>query len=194
MKPLLLIAGLLVLLGSSRLVARTYYVATIGDDNHPGTEGEPLRTIQKAASLARAGDTVLVRPGLYKGHLRLRFSGEPEKPIIFKGYGDERPIVDGEGRGRIELQSEHGWQKPIGWIVVEGFEARNGWDGIKFYNAHNIVLRGNYIHDNSNQGILGNGHHVRIEGNIIARNGFKADNEKSNLEHGIYCTGTDFTR
>jgi hypothetical protein len=40
---------------------------------------------------------------------------------------------------------------------------------------------------------LGNGHHVRIEGNVIANNGLRADNEKSNLEHGIYATGTDFT-
>jgi hypothetical protein len=130
---------------------------------------------------------------VYEGQVLLRFSGEPEKPVVFKNYPGERPVVDGEGRGRIELHSEHGWQKPVGWITVEGFEVQNGWDGIKFYNAHHIVLRGNYIHDNSNQGILGNGHHVRIEGNTIARNGFKRDNEKSNLEHGIYATGTHIT-
>jgi hypothetical protein len=41
------------------------------------------------------------------------------------------------------------------------------------------------LHDNLNQGILGNGHHVRIEGNTIAHNGFKEDNQRSNLEHGI---------
>jgi hypothetical protein len=172
---------------------KTYHVAADGDDSQPGTEAAPLRTIQKAAAIARAGETVLVRAGVYKGHVFLRFSGEPEKPIVFKNYRGERPIVDGDGRGRIELQSEHGWQKPIGWVTVEGFEVRNGWDGIKFYNAHNIVLRGNYIHDNSNQGILGNGHHVRIEGNTIARNGYKPDNERSSLEHGSYATGTHIT-
>ncbi len=53
-------------------------------------------------------------------------------------------------------------------------------------------IKGPFIHDNDNQGILGNGHHVRIEGNEIAHNGFKADNEKSNKEHGIYATGSDF--
>ncbi|MCI0744663.1 MAG: DUF1565 domain-containing protein [Verrucomicrobia subdivision 3 bacterium] len=174
-------------------IARNYYVATNGSDEHSGSETEPLRTLQKAASVARAGDTVLVRAGVYKGHVQLRFSGAADKPIIFRNYPGERPVLDGEGRGRIELQSEKGWQKAIGWITVEGIEVRNGWDGIKFYNAHNIVLRGNYLHGNLNQGILGNGHDVRIEGNIIAENGFKADNQKSNKEHGIYCTGTDFT-
>jgi hypothetical protein len=178
---------------SGAALAETYYVATNGDDGHSGRKGEPLATIQKAASLARAGDTVLVGGGEYKGHVILYYSGEPDKPIVFKNAPGEKPVLDGEGKGRIELKSEHGWRKPIGWITVEGFEVKNGWDGIKFYNAHNIVLRGNYLHDNLNQGILGNGHYVLIERNIIAHNGFKDDNERSNLEHGIYCTGTDFT-
>lgn len=172
--------------------ARTFHVGPGGDDANPGTPESPLRTLQKAAEVARAGDTVLVRSGVYRGHVFLRFSGEPNKPIVFKNAPDGKPVVDGEGRGRIELQSEQGWQKPIGWIVVEGFEVRNGWDGMKFYNAHHIVLKGNFIHDNLNQGILGNGHHVRIEGNVISHNGFKSDNERSNKEHGIYATGTDF--
>jgi hypothetical protein len=173
--------------------AGTLHVSPDGDDTRSGASESPLRTIQRAAELVRAGDTVLVRAGVYKGHVMLRTSGEPEKPIVFRNAPDEKPVVDGEGRGRIELQSHEGWRKPIGWVTVEGFEVRNGWDGIKFYNAHHIVLKGNYIHDNANQGILGNGHHVRIEGNVIARNGFKPDNEKSNKEHGIYATGTDFT-
>jgi Right handed beta helix region/Protein of unknown function (DUF1565) len=172
--------------------AGTLHVAPSGDDGNPGTTHSPIRTIQKAAELARAGDTVLVHAGVYKGLVLLRFSGDPERPITFKNAPDEKPILDGERRGRIEMQAEDGWRKPIGWVTVAGFEVRNGWDGIKFYNAHHIVLKGNFIHDNDNQGILGNGHHVRIEGNVIAHNGFKADNERSNKEHGIYATGTDF--
>lgn len=172
--------------------ARTFHVAPSGADGNSGAPESPMRTIKKAAEVARAGDIVLVRTGLYKGRVLLRFSGEPGKPIIFRNATGERPVVDGEARGRIALQSEQGWQKPIGWITVEGFEVRNGWDGIKFYNAQHVVLKGNSIHDNANQGILGNRHHVRIEGNVIARNGLKPDNEKSNKEHGIYATGTDF--
>ena len=149
--------------------AATLHVATSGNDSAAGTEITPLRTLDKAASLARAGDTVIVHAGVYKGHLVLRHSGEPDKPIVFKNADGEKPVFDGEGKGRIELQSEQGWRKPISWITLQGFEVRNGWDGIKFYNAHHIVLLGNYIHDNLNQGILGNGHDVRIEGNVIAR-------------------------
>jgi len=188
---LLIAVPAVVALSLSGAQARTLHVAPGGDDANPGTTDSPLRTMQKAAEVARAGDTVLVRGGVYRGHVFLRFSGEPGKPVVFRNAPGERPVLDGEGKGRIELQSEHGWQKPVGWVVVQGLEMRNGWDGIKFYNAHHIVLKGNFIHDNLNQGILGNGHHVRIEGNIIAHNGFKPDNERSNKEHGIYATGTD---
>ena len=190
-------AILLLDLAPSRAAApaegRTFFVHADGDDDGAGTAAAPWRTLQKAAGAARAGDTVLVREGVYRGQVFLRFSGEPGRPIVFKNAPGERPVVDGEGRGRIELQAEAGWRHPIGWVTVEGFEVRNGWDGIKFYNAHHIVLRGNSIHDNANQGILGNGHHVLIEGNTIARNGLGPDKAASNKEHGIYCTGADIT-
>jgi hypothetical protein len=99
---------------------RTFHVGSGGDDASPATPELPFRTLQKAAEIARAGDTVLVRGGVYRGHVFLRFSGEPDKPIVFKNAPGERPIVDREGKGRIELQSEQGWRRPIGWITVEG--------------------------------------------------------------------------
>jgi hypothetical protein len=101
---------------------------------------------------------------------------------------DQRSALQARGRLVTEFYSSSR-QRPLFPPILE---VRNGWDGIKFYNAHHIVLKRNFIHDNANEGILGNGHHVRIEGNVIAHNGFKADNEKSNKERGIYATGTDF--
>lgn len=108
----------------------TFHVARDGDDANGGSSESPYRTLQRAADVARAGDTVVVRGGVYRGHVFLRFSGEPDKPIVFRNAPGERPILDGEGKGRLELQSEHGWRQPVGWIVVEGFAVRNGWDGI----------------------------------------------------------------
>jgi hypothetical protein len=45
----------------------TYYVSPDGSDKAAGTEGAPFRTIQRAASLVSAGDTVIVRAGTYAG-------------------------------------------------------------------------------------------------------------------------------
>ena len=38
----------------------TLHVATDGDDYGDGSQGRPLRTISRAAELARPGDTVLI--------------------------------------------------------------------------------------------------------------------------------------
>ncbi len=178
--------------------AKTYYVATDASNENPGSKTRPLRTIQKAASLARAGDTILVRGGVYHEAVVLRFSGLLGRPIVLKNYPGERPVIQpGEpgkqppGQG-VLLQAQEGYQKPIGWITIEGLEIRYGWDGIKIYNAHDIIIRNCHIHENFNQGILGNGNRVLIDRNIIAGNGTNK-NEPQNLMHGIYATGSAFT-
>src|SRR5262245_58547333 len=101
----------LVLLICSTAEARTYHVATNGEDNQSGSAEAPLATIQKAVSPARAGVTVLVGSGEYKGHVMLQHTGEEGKPIVLKNAPGEKPVLDGAGRGRIELKSEHGWRK-----------------------------------------------------------------------------------
>ena len=186
------------LLPCSVLPAATYYVARDGSDKNSGSEAEPLRTISEATSIARAGDTILVRSGVYAEPVVLRFSGEKGKPIVLKSHAGERAAIEPGERGKqppghgVLLQAREGYQKPIGWIVVEGLEIRHGWDGIKIYNAHDIVIRNCHIHDNWNQGILGNGKRVHIDRNIIAGNGTN-EKERQNLIHGIYASGTAFT-
>jgi len=185
---------------SMGMVARadTYYVSTKGSDENPGSEAKPLRTIQKAASLARAGDTILARGGVYSEPVVLRFSGQERKPIVLKNYPGEQPVIQpGElgkqppGQG-VLLQAQEGYQKSIGWITIEGLEIRYGHDGVKFYNAHDIIICNCHIHENWNQGILGNGNRALINRNIIAGNGTNKG-EPQNLMHGIYATGSAFT-
>ena len=43
----------------------TYYVATSGNDVNPGSQSQPWKTIQKAAAVMHAGDTVLIHAGTY---------------------------------------------------------------------------------------------------------------------------------
>ena len=43
-----------------------YYVSTNGNDSAPGTKDEPFRTINQAAEIAVAGDTVRVYGGTYR--------------------------------------------------------------------------------------------------------------------------------
>ena len=190
-------ACLLLLTLAASVSAKTYYVAMDGNDENPGNKAKPFRTIQKAADTARAGDTIIVRGGIYHENVIMRCSGRPGGPITLKNYPDEKPIIQPGRRDEqppghgVLLQAQEGYQKPIGWIIIEGLEIRYGHDGIKIYNAHDIVIHNCNIHENYNQGILGNGNRVLIDRNIIAGNGTNKDTAQ-NLIHGIYATGTAF--
>ena len=72
--------SLLMMTTSAAACADTFYVSTSGSDQNPGSVEKPLRTIQEAADTARAGDTILVRGGLYSEHVVLRFSGQDGRP------------------------------------------------------------------------------------------------------------------
>ena len=107
------LAALVMILAVADVDGATFHVAMSGDDAAAGTATAPWRTIQKAVAIARAGDAVVVHDGVYTGHVILRHSGEPDKPIVLKTAPDQRPVFDGEGKGRIELKSQQGWHPRI---------------------------------------------------------------------------------
>jgi hypothetical protein len=72
-----------------------YYVSPQGNDTHPGSPGEPWRTIQHAADAVNPGDTVTVRAGAYKEAVSFSRSGTQEAPITFAVTPGERATVQG---------------------------------------------------------------------------------------------------
>jgi len=62
-----------------------YYVDTKGNDNSPGTPRKPFRTVQKAVDIAGPGDTIVVRPGLYRERIVVGNKGTADKPLIIEG-------------------------------------------------------------------------------------------------------------
>lgn len=56
----------ILLLLSFAVNAQTFHVATNGNDNNPGTTAQPFKTIQKAASVAPSGGTVIIKAGTYR--------------------------------------------------------------------------------------------------------------------------------
>jgi hypothetical protein len=75
------------LLTAQAATAAVYYVSPNGSDSSPGTAAQPLRTIQKGADVAQAGDTVRVMPGDYEEYVTTRNSGTPGQPVIFLAEG-----------------------------------------------------------------------------------------------------------
>ncbi|OUM89036.1 MAG: hypothetical protein BAA01_13360 [Bacillus thermozeamaize] len=75
-----------------------YHVSVTGDDRARGTADEPFRTISRAASLAVAGDTVIVHAGVYREWVRPAHGGTEEHRIVYKSAGDGEVVITGAER------------------------------------------------------------------------------------------------
>ena len=56
-------------------------------DENPGTAEKPWLTVGKAAKTLRPGDTVVLKPGIYRERVAPRHSGAPHKPITYQAAG-----------------------------------------------------------------------------------------------------------
>ena len=83
------------LLGCTVAAATEYTVSIDGLDSNPGTSARPFRTIQKAADAMKAGDTCIVRGGIYRETVRPKVSGKPGATVRFVAYPGEKVILKG---------------------------------------------------------------------------------------------------
>ncbi len=177
--------------------AATYYVSTTGNNSNVGIVTKPFETVSYAVSKMVAGDTTYVRGGLYN-EISITFSksGTQSAPIKLLSYPGESPIIDFgvNSTNRLVKRIFIGAPEknvPIGWITIEGFEIRNGYESIKYDSAHNITIRRNRMHHNLNSAIMGNSaKNVLIDRNAIYNNG-PQDFNISHV-HGLYLTGSDY--
>ncbi len=68
-----------------------YYVAANAPRNGCGTKEKPFQTISEAAAAARAGDEVLVAPGIYREYVNPKNGGTDENNRIV--YRSEEPLA-----------------------------------------------------------------------------------------------------
>ncbi len=73
-----------------------YYVSVKGNDQAAGTKDAPFRTINRAASVAVAGDTVRVFGGTYREWVDPKNGGNSEhQRIVYEAVEGEHPIIKG---------------------------------------------------------------------------------------------------
>src|SRR3954465_61968 len=150
----------------------TYYVSSqIGNDNNAGTSAAaPLATLQDAAKLVKAGDTVEVMNGTYTGWpggdvLQITTSGTASAPITFEAAPGQMPVIDSAGSwNAIEISASY--------IVVKGFTIVGGAanytlsQALAGYSTANADLNGNGILIKPSSSVpLPN--HITIENNTI---------------------------
>jgi len=76
-------------------------------DDNPGSSQLPFKTIDKAAQIVEPGDIVIVKPGIYREHIKLKRSGESGAPITFLADPPHSVIISGADIFK-------GWQKVEG--------------------------------------------------------------------------------
>lgn len=117
-----------------------FYVAPYGNDQNHGTAESPWRTIRKAVSLARPGDTVEIAEGVYReAPLDFNRGGQPDAPVTFEAAKGATVILtypeEGPEMRDAEMHLEEYREKWAGERVVV-------YESVSKITASNIVLRG----------------------------------------------------
>jgi hypothetical protein len=85
--------------------ATTYHVdVNTGNDNYPGSELGPFKTIKKASDIMEAGDKTVIHEGVYHEQILGGRSGVPNKPITYEGVERDSVIL----RGSVTVKD---WKK-----------------------------------------------------------------------------------
>lgn len=145
---------------------KTYYVdGTNGIDSSAGsTATAAFKTISKALTLLAAGDTILIRKGLYREPINLSAKGVPSgtatKPITIGSYGDGEVIVDGSTKtGSWTLVNGTVWKAPVSFepvgVVVNDVALKQVTQGQNGSTAPQVGLAG--VTSNSGKWHIGGG-------------------------------------
>ena len=160
------------------LAQTTYYVSENGNNSNNGLTPETaFETLQHAADIVTAGDSVLVLQGNYVG-FDIRKNGSQTSLIVFKAIEnnvviDEKNSVTPDG---INIEN-------ASWIIIDGFEVKDQpRAGIRAAVSDFVTVKNNYCHNNQRWGIFtGFTDDLTVENNTCSY---------STEEHGIYVSNS----
>jgi len=164
--------------------AASYFVATDGKAGNDGSLAKPWPSVEFALSKVGAGNTIIVRPGIYPGGWQIRrYPAKPDgPPTIVKSEVKWKAVVNGGGGEGINVVDCPG-------IVLDGFEVSGArGDGISM-NTDLGTVRNCWVHNNDHMRVSSHRHRgVRIEANLIEFNGCNIQ-----YHHGVYADGEGLT-
>lgn len=161
--------------------ATNYYVSNLGNDTNDGlTSTNAFLTLQHAANIVVAGDTVFVENGTYVGFDIRNKNGTNTNPIIFQAT-DNNVLLNQSGSLRNDIinieNADH--------IVIDGFitnDAPGNGNGIRVVLSDFCIIKNNSCDNNAERGIFtAFTDDILIEHNICTN---------SLDEHGIYVSNS----
>jgi len=159
------------------------YVSTTGSDSNAGTQAKPFKTIAKAAASAKAGTTVHVAAGTYKGNVATRVSGTSSNRIRFVSDTKWGAKVVGTG-------TEAMWTNSGNYVDITGFDISGpGRHGI-LNNGSNTLMSNNNIHNITvSGGCTGGGGAGIVNANYSGSNGDVIGNVVHDIGKPGGCNG-----
>ncbi|BAY77108.1 hemolysin-type calcium-binding region [Nostoc linckia NIES-25] len=159
------------------MAGKIYYVSGAGNDTNDGLkEGSAFRTLQKAADLVKAGDTVYVMNGTYEQSKYPKNAvlninqkhGTQDAPITFKALPGHNPLIKSTNFQAVNIAGSS-------YIVIEGLTMVGANDQITLEyaksqqsNLGNPLTNGGGIYirpDSANN----SSHHITIRGNTVTK-------------------------
>lgn len=126
-----------------------YYVDPLGDDLAGGGELNPLATIGEAFRRVQAGDTILVRDGVYNESLVTERDGAPLAPITLAAQNPGQAVIQSAAMQALDVVSPY-WN--VRGLVFDG--GYNDWDVVRVRTtADYLDFNGNEVRHGSKDGI-----------------------------------------
>ncbi len=162
MKKTLITIIIAISLAAAGYAQTNYYVSTEGNDNNSGLSvAEAWQSIQKAADVLQAGDTVFIKAGIYYEYIIPANSGNAGNYITYTACPGDEVIIDGTnstGPGKYLNYSDRGIFdiKDKKYINVIGLVIRNSGNGggiMCRYGSSCINIQNNHIYNCGATGI-----------------------------------------
>jgi hypothetical protein len=118
--------GLYAIAAQISINAATFFTSVTGADTNPGTAELPFQTLKKGVEIARPGDVLIVREGLYS-----------ERITTVRGGSNELSRITIKAEGAVRMK---GWIVNHPYITLEGFQI-SGHSGNSTVDAHVIAGR-----------------------------------------------------
>ncbi len=175
---------------------KTYHVSqkhSQASDTNDGTADAPFLTVSKAASIACAGECVLIHEGIYREQVNPAGSGRsPDEMLSFCGAPGETAVISGGEVLQCRFEPSTGWKK-TNWSATrpyeEGFEFAD--PGAKVYMFR---FPAGSFHDTNPFGMINCNHYSWYINEKVPAKMFHADlieqKKITILRRGmIYCDG-----
>lgn len=155
----------------------TYYVDDDCDGSGDGSMGDPYCTIQEAANVVAAGDTVLINLGTYAGGITVDTSGTAVNPITFQANGGI-VVIEGSGSERDAF-----FITEADYIIVDGLTIQHAnRAGVRISLSDHVTIRNSTFIDNQTWGVFTDFSDYTLVENIESSGAVE--------QHGIYISNS----